>query len=200
MVGGLAEAFEEGGGPSRVLGGPLDGGLEGVGLDPSGTGEGGKKAAGLEEGKGESVDVFVGAEAFFELGLVVDEFWGIENDHAEGFAGVAVAPELFANVGAEEDGLDGGRVEAGMDPGVVESGFGAVDSGDGGGAGASAGEGEGSGVGKGVEDVASGGIGGDAAAVDALVEVESGFLGVVEGDVETEVVFANEDGVGAGMG
>ena len=135
------------------------------------------------------MDFLIAAHGVHQGGLVAGETRGIEDDH------VVVRLRVFQEI---EDVVfqhfDFHVVEHGVFPGSLASAGGDIDGGDLGRTGLGAGEGEASLVGEAVEHALALGEGGDFGMGLELVQIEAGFLAVVEIDFENQAVGIDLEG------
>lgn len=201
--------FGEGGGVVRGVGGrpefagvgegAADGVEEFVGGDVSGAGRAEEETATADVAGGGDGEFVIGGDGVGAVGFAACEGWGVDDGGVERVLGVG---EPLEGVGLDGVALavgDGGIVLIEGEIAVAggEGVAADVDVGDRAGAAAGGLEGEAAGEAEGVEDVGSGGEAGEAAAVFALIEVEAGFLAFEDLGFEAEIVFEEDDDLGA---
>src|SRR5690348_8561491 len=177
MIGGCAEATDDGcvrAGIERRAGDDL---LEEVGRYPAGAGEGREQASGPKQLQREEIDVLVGAGGLRRVVSGGRELRGIEDDEVETGARVAQAAQLREDVGVAPFGAGAveavvGDVRARERQRVAR----AVDRDHRSRAAGKGGDRESARVAEAVEDVAIAGERADASAVVALIEEEPRFL------------------------
>ncbi len=203
VVGGLGGDLEEADLAAGVGRGVGEDVQESICIHILTTGVGGEEATRGEEAEGAEVELLVAAEGALEGVAAGGERRRVEDDEVVGGAGVLAGGEPVEEVGGLK--RDGEAVALGVFLGLGDGGGGVVHAEDRGGAGAGAVEGEGALVAAAVEHAAAFREGGNAAMLEALVEVEAGFLRAGEVDPEVEAVdgepagVVGEAGGGAGL-
>jgi hypothetical protein len=179
-----------------------DGCADGVGefgwADVGGAGSGEEDAVGFEVLGGGGGELVVGLDGCGAVAFAPGQRGGVDDDDVEALGGLGGEPcEGIGADGMARAGGDRGEVEIGGEIAAagVEGVLTDVDIRDRAGPGAGGVERECAGEAEGIEDIGSLGDGGEAAAVVALVEVETGFLAVADIGEELKTVFEEGDRV-----